>query len=176
MVDQALSAKIETSRLKLRAPRRTDAPRLAALANDLDIARMTARIPHPYGLDDAHAFLDHLEGADGERHASFALEHEGEMIGMLGFHPMDDGRCELGYWLGRDWRGRGLATEAVRGALDWARREWGRRYVMARHFTDNPASGEVLCKAGFLYTGEVALGPSRARPEPAPLRTLVWLA
>lgn len=176
MVADDVSPIVETERLRLRTPQPADAPRLAVLANDIDIARMTASIPHPYGLDDARAFLDRMADRDPSLHASFAVEHGGELIGMMGFHPMADGRCELGYWIGRDYRGHGFATEAAQAALGWVARNWRKRFVMARHFSDNPASGEVLSKAGFLYTGEVLLGASRARSEPAPLRTMVWLA
>ena len=48
---------IETRRLRLRRPRKTDAPRVAELLGDFDIARMTTSIPHPYGLADAEAWL-----------------------------------------------------------------------------------------------------------------------
>lgn len=176
MVDCDVSPIIETERLRLRSPRKADAARLAVLANDVDIARMLATMPHPYTLTDAEAFLARVGEGDRAHHAEFAVEAAGELAGMLGFHPAADGRCALGYWIGRSFRGRGFATEAVRAALDWAVRDWGRRFVMARHFSDNPASGEVLCKAGFLYTGEVVLGRSQARRNPAPLRTMVWLA
>jgi RimJ/RimL family protein N-acetyltransferase len=47
---------------------------------------------------------------------------------------------------------------------------------MAGHFSDNPASGRVLEKAGFLYTGEVRKGFSRARGAEAATRRMVWLA
>jgi len=176
MVDYDVSPIVRTERLRLRRPRPTDAARVARLADDLDVARMTATMPHPYGIDDARAFLERADRADPVRHAEFALERDGELVGMLGFHPMEAGRCELGYWLGRPYWGQGYATEAVRAALRWAKVEWGRRFVMARHFSDNPASGEVLCKAGFLYTGEVTLTFSRARGEAAASRTMVWLA
>ncbi|WP_374573541.1 GNAT family N-acetyltransferase [Phenylobacterium sp.] len=176
MVDHDVSPIVETERLALRAPTPRDADRLAALAGDLEIARMTSSIPHPYTIEDAREFLDRAVELDATTRASFAIDHDGQLIGMLGFHPMEDGRTELGYWIGAPHRGRGFATEAVLGALTWASRDWSRRYVMARHFSDNPASGEVLCKAGFLYTGEVVLGRSRARAEPAPARTMVWLA
>ena len=89
------------------------------------------------------------------------------VVGGLGFFTPPDGRLEVGYWIGRDWWGRGLATEALSGALAWAGRDWRRRYVVAAHFADNPASGQVLVKAGFLYTGEVKPLPSRARGAPA---------
>jgi RimJ/RimL family protein N-acetyltransferase len=47
---------------------------------------------------------------------------------------------------------------------------------MAGHFSDNPASGRVLEKAGFLYTGETRRQFSRARGEPTDTRMMVWLA
>ena len=52
----------------------------------------------------------------------------------------------------------------------------GRRALVAGHFSDNPASGRVLEKAGFLYTGEVRKGFSRARGTHADTRRMVWLA
>ena len=44
---------LETERLTLRAPRHADVKAIALLANDRRIAENTARIPHPYGVDDA---------------------------------------------------------------------------------------------------------------------------
>jgi hypothetical protein len=48
--------------------------------------------------------------------------------------------------------------------------------VTAGHFADNPSSGSVLIKAGFLYTGVVKDLPSVARGKPARTRMMVWLA
>ena len=57
------------------------------------------------------------------------------------------------------------------------KRDWRRNVVVAGHFADNPASGQVLCKAGFLYTGDVELRPSRGpRRDDVPTRMMVWLA
>ena len=81
-----------------------------------------------------------------------------------------------GFWLGRRYWNRGYATEAVRGALRWAKRDWRKNVVVAGHFSDNPASGQVLCKAGFLYTGDIALVRSQARDQDVPTRMMVWLA
>ena len=53
---------VETRRLALRAPQAQDVTRLAALANDADIARMTLRMPHPFSVDDAEAFVLNLQG------------------------------------------------------------------------------------------------------------------
>lgn len=168
---------ISTERLRLRAPRPEDAPRLAQLANDPAVARMTTRMPHPYGLADAEAFLGHCAQQDGARERVFAVERDDEgLIGMLGFHPDESGRTEIGYWLGRPYWGQGYATEAAEKALVWAGEGWGRRYLMAGHFLDNAASGQVLCKTGFLYTGEIQPRHSLARGGAAPVRMMVWLA
>jgi len=178
MVDLDISPVIETQRLALRAPQPRDAARIARLCNDAGVARMTTRMPHPYGLADAEAFLALVERHDGARERVFVIEAAGEgAVGVLGFHPREeDGRPEIGYWLGRPHWGRGYATEAVRAALRWAAGQWRRRLVFAGHFSDNAASGHVLCKAGFLYTGEVQLRHSAARDALTPTRMMIWLA
>ena len=165
----------ETARLKLRPLAPADAARLAELADDWDVARQTGALPHPYGRADADAFIARQADApDGER--AFAVDRAGELAGVMGFHACFDGPWpEMGYWLGRSYWGAGLATEAARAGLGWARgRGW--RAVAAGHFTDNPASGRVLEKAGFLYTGVRVAYPSVARGETADARRMIWLA
>jgi RimJ/RimL family protein N-acetyltransferase len=168
---------IETRRLTLRAPERRDAGRLAELANDYDIVRMTSRMPWPYRRQDAEGFVDRCQMRDPRRDATFVIDLDDEGVtGCIGLFTPPGEPVEVGYWVGRSWWGRGLATEALKGALSWASREWGKRLVTAGHFADNPASAQVLIKAGFLYTGVVAPRPSLARGEPAATRMMVWLA
>jgi len=169
---------ITTQRLRLRKPRRSDAAQLATYANDFDVARMTTAMPYPYGVEHAEGFLEKASEADPANEAVFVIDHpEHGAIGVLGFHAKDGGEREMGYWIGRPHWGEGFATEAAQGALVWAHRTWGRRYMRAGHFADNPASGQVLCKAGFLYTGDVELRSSVARGgQPTPTRMMVWLA
>ena len=175
MIDQPEA--ITTGRLRLREPRHDDARPLAALANDFDVARMTTSMPFPYSRADADEFLARMAARDREREAVFAIDHAREgPIGVLDFHPKDGAAPEIGYWIGRPYWGRGLATEAVRAAVAWADRAWSRRWVIAGHFADNPASGRVLDKAGFLYTGVVRPLFSKARDAAAPTRMMVRLA
>ena len=149
---------LETPRLRLRRPSAADAARLAHLINDPDVARMTTRIPHPYSLQDAHDFLSKCPDS------LFAIDHrEAGVIGMVGFRDVTLLGPEIGYWIGKPYWGRGLATEAATAAVTWAWRDWGKRSVVSGHFADNPASGAVLSKTGFLYTGEVVKQRSLAR-------------
>ncbi|MFI4976123.1 MAG: GNAT family N-acetyltransferase [Caulobacterales bacterium] len=170
--------RLATGRLTLRSPTAADAPRIAALGNDFEVARMTTSIPHPLTLEQVEDFLQRMACRDPAEEAVFALETPDDgVIGVLGFHPQDEESApEIGYWLGRPYWGRGYATEAARAAMAWARDDWGRRFVMSGHFADNPTSGRVLCKAGFLYTGQVEQRHSLARGEDAPTRMMVWLA
>lgn len=168
---------IETRRLTLRAPDRRDVPAIAKLANDFDVVRMTARMPWPYTAKDAEDFIGRCEHRDWAQDATFAIDLEDEgLAGVIGFFGNDSGETEVGYWIGRPYWGRGIATEALKGALLWASREWRKRCVVAGHFEDNPASGIVLTKADFLYTGVVREMQSLARGETARARMMVWLA
>ncbi|HUO23169.1 MAG TPA: GNAT family N-acetyltransferase [Caulobacteraceae bacterium] len=168
---------IVTERLRLRRPAETDAPAIARLASDYAISSMTTRMPYPYDLADARAFIGYVQALDPAREAVFAIEHrDAGLIGCLGFHRDGAGRLELGYWLGRPYWGKGLATEATKAALKWAARDWGRRIVYSGHFADNAASGGVLVKSGFIYTGVIEPRFSRARREPVATRMMVWLA
>lgn len=168
---------LRTRRLSLRPPAMADAARLAALANDYDVTRMTGSMPYPYALADAEAFVRHAGEADPAQEALFVVDLPGEgPVGTIGLDPDGVLAVEVGYWLGRSYWGRGYATEAVGALLAWANGAWGRRCVTARHFFDNPASAAVLAKAGFLYTGRVENRACRARDEEVLTRWMVWLA
>lgn len=169
--------RIETRRLALRAPGFADAPRIAALAGDIGVARMTTRLPHPYTRGHAEAFLARMAATDYRREAVFAIEHEDEgLIGLAGMHPTGQFGPEIGYWLGRPYWGRGFATEAAAALLSWIKVEKRARAVISGHFADNPASGRVLQKVGFLYTGVIEPRFSVARNAVIDTRMMVWIA
>ena len=169
--------RIETDRLVLTPASANYADRAIPLINDFDIARMTSRIPHPYGEAEAEAFRTSLVHKDVARDSLLQIEtRDGDLVGAVGA-SLDDGAFpEIGYWIARDHWGRGYATEAAVAVRDWALRAFGCRALIAGHFADNEASGRVLVKCGFLYTGEVQQRFSLARGEAAATRMMVWLA
>ena len=57
--------------------------------------------------------------------------------------------CALGFWLGREWWGRGYATEANREVLRYGFAERRLPGFTSSHFVDNHASAGVLRKLGF---------------------------
>jgi RimJ/RimL family protein N-acetyltransferase len=169
--------RIETRRLVLRAPEAGDIEPIARHANDYDVARMTTRMPYPYGRRDAEAFIARAQTIDPAREAVFVVEREADgFVGVLGLHPREGFGPEIGYWIARPYWGQGIASEAALGVMTWASRDWGRRVASAGYFADNPASGRVLERAGFLHTGEVQNRHSLARGACAATRMMVWLA
>jgi RimJ/RimL family protein N-acetyltransferase len=129
---------------------------MTAWLSDYDVARMTSRVPHPYGESDAEAFI-----ASGEANR-FVIERKGDglFMGMAGIHA-DDGH-EFGYWLGRPFWGFGYATEAAQRLVSYAFTVLDVSQLHAGWFYDNPASGHVLAKLGARHNGS-AMRDCRAR-------------
>ncbi len=156
---------LETERLVLRAPQHGDIKVITRLVNDRRVAENTARIPHPYGVDDAGRFIAAVNRQDGE--ATFAIIRDGDLIGVCGVEPRENAP-EIGYWLGAPFWGRGYATEAVRALIDHAFGALGHDALQAGARVGNPASRRVLEKCGFQWTG-VGLYRIRAINSSAPL-------
>ena len=81
---------------------------------------------------------------------------EGKNIGYVQIVPIDDGKWEIGYHVGKIYTGKGYATEAVRAFLPVMVKRLGIDEVYGVRLQENKASGRVLEKCGFqvLFTGE----------------------
>jgi len=100
---------LETERLTLRRPRLEDAGALATLANDRRIAENTLRLPHPYALADAQAFITTANAGDDET-VFLITARAGVVLGACGIATLDGETPEIGYWLGVPFWGNGYAT------------------------------------------------------------------
>ena len=142
-----------TQRLVMRAPRESDIPTLMQLADNLHVAQMLARMPHPYGEAEARAFI----AMSGQRQpgASYALTlaGTGTFVGCAGLNVKDRG-LELGYWIGEPYWKRGFATEAAHALVDVAFRSTGIQVLHVSVRVINPASRRVIHKCGFQYAGQ----------------------
>lgn len=153
---------IETERLVLRRPVRADAEALADLANDAGVAENLASLPHPYGLDDALAFIDNAEVGPARWSLGLYLKDGtggADFVGTASLMPRDGERFVLGYWIGRPFWDRGLATEAAQALCDFAFQSLGAGAIAATARVTNGASRRVLEKSGFQYAGQ-GMGPS----------------
>jgi RimJ/RimL family protein N-acetyltransferase len=112
------------------------------------------RFPHPYTRRDAEEWLALTTGQQPP--LNFAIVFQGGPIGGIGLELYEDvlrGCGELGYWLGEEHWGRGLATEAVRAVVPYAFEKLELRRLQALAYAANVASARVLEKAGFQLEG-----------------------
>ncbi|MGA7201884.1 MAG: GNAT family N-acetyltransferase [Candidatus Cybelea sp.] len=140
---------------RLRPYRRGDASALCAVANDFEVVRwMTRRFPHPYALRDAEEWIAIAMAAP--RGQILAIEVAGAIAGGIAVEPHEGeraGTALFGYWLGRLYWGRGIATEAARLLSDFALQSGDLRRLEATVFAPNLASAKVLTKCGFALEG-----------------------
>jgi RimJ/RimL family protein N-acetyltransferase len=136
-----------------------DIAALVAAANDDEIARWLDRLPQPYTEIEARAYI--AFGRRGwraeEDETPFAITDAttDEPLGSLGVRwaDADEGVAEVGYWVARPARGRGVATRATRLAARWVLDDLGFDRLELRADPLNVASCRVAERAGFTLDG-----------------------
>ena len=110
--------KLTTRRLTLRLPAMGDAERVALLLNNFAVSGNLSRVPYPYHLSDAKAYLKLRKPGLPPHETGFAIDLEGVgFIGQVGYHTDVHGATVLGYYLGQPFWGRGgLAGDDPRPA------------------------------------------------------------
>lgn len=132
----------------LRAFEASDAERVQCLLNDWQVSRyLTERVGFPYNLEHARQWVE----VDSHQNPTWAIVLDGELVGCIGLVPESgNSRCaELGYWIGRDYWGCGIASATIQRVSD----EWLKSgkfdQLTAGVFHPNLASMRVLQKCGF---------------------------
>ena len=137
----------------IREWRRGDEPSLARNANNRKVwINLRDAFPHPYTMEDARRWV---EKAGSEYPlTSFAIVVDKEAVGGIGIVLQPDvfrRSAEIGYWLGEEYWGRGIVTEALRALTDYAFANFDLCRIYAGVFESNPASMRVLEKAGYEF-------------------------
>jgi 8-oxo-dGTP diphosphatase len=124
---------------------------IQTLASDRDVAATTP-FPHPYPRNGAANFIAQATQARAQGSAyHYAIMERGLCVGLCGLKEIDPTRRagEAGYWVGRPYWGRGIATAAMQLLLGIARLDLGLRLVTAHTLEHNERSVRVLHKLGF---------------------------
>ena len=149
--------KIRTSRLVLRPPVDTDAEPIARYLNDFDVAGNLARVPFPYRLSDAQAWLRTRRPDLPAEEANFSIDLAGQgYVGHIGYQLVG-GAPVIGYWLGKPFWGKGIMTEAATAAIAWFFEATDAEAIHSGVFHFNAASLAIQHRLGFVETGRSTL-------------------
>lgn len=146
---------LKTDRLILRPWRESDLYDFYEYAKVDGVGQMAGWIPHS-SMDESMSILSMF--IQGKK--TFALEHQGKVIGSFGTEEYDEenypelatlqGR-EIGYVLSKTYWGQGFMPEAVNAVLKWLFQEKKLDFILVGHFDWNNQSRRVIEKCGFRY-------------------------
>jgi RimJ/RimL family protein N-acetyltransferase len=167
---------LRTKRLWLRPFQASDAQDLERLANDKEIAANTRSIDYPYPAGQGIKWIEpQADSWLAGTAAVFAICHQGmnrppkapqvkgqgrgqptsgQLMGAIGLEICEaDQLAELGYWIGRDFRGLGYVTEAAEAVVAFGFEILGLNKIHSQHMARNPKSGRVMEKIGMQQEG-----------------------
>ena len=155
--------RLETPRLWLRWPRSSDGAALHRFCSQWEVARRTARIPHPYPPGSAERFIYAAREANASgRDLTLVLapkKGKRDVLGSVSLELRGADRLSLGFVITPDHWNKGLATEAARAMVKAGFSLTPAIEILASASIDNPASRQVLEKCGFEL---VSTGPRGA--------------
>ncbi|MBR5661842.1 MAG: GNAT family N-acetyltransferase [Bacteroidales bacterium] len=168
---------METERIILRPWRDSDAEVLFKWASDPDVGPRAGWAPHKSVEESLEIIRTVFK--DATNTWAIELKETGEAIGAMGYGPScdcdlpaRDGEPLVGYWVAKPYWNQGICTEALRLMLEHIRLETDIKSLISGHFIDNPASGRVMEKCGFVPTGETCVDPKQYQGENRPIRVL----
>ena len=146
---------LETERLILRKWTESDAESLFKYAKCPDVGPIAGWPPHK----SVEESLDIIRNVfNGRECYAICEKRRNEAIGaielMLNGHTARtnrDDECELGYWLGKPFWGRGYMAEAAREIIRHGFRDIGMNTIWCGYYEGNQKSKRVQEKVGFVY-------------------------
>ena len=167
---------METERIILRPWRELDAESLFKYASDPELGPRAGWLPHK-SVEESREIIRTIFSAEGMWAVELRETHEA--IGCVGYLPssssnlaIEENQCEVGYWIGRPYWGRGICTEALSLVVDYCLKVKGFSVLWGSYFPENPASGRVMEKCGFTDTGREVLCPNLDVGSNRPVRVM----
>lgn len=163
-----------TDRIRLRRWREEDAPRLFQMASDPDVGPKAGWPVHESEKESLQVIRKFLMNDD-----IWAIEVIGTrvVVGCIGYLPAGrsnlpllNAEVEVGYWIGKDYWNKGFCTEALHLLIDYCFRRLHLITLWGGSFVDNPASGRVMEKCGFVDTGKETLCENLSVGKEKPVR------
>jgi ribosomal-protein-alanine N-acetyltransferase len=151
---------LETKRLILRQPKKSDWKDIVEGVGEYDVSKMTSHIPYPYKESDAEEFIKKVTKRFKQKVINdylfyIELKSEKKVIGAIGIHKIDriSRTGETGSWVNKKYWRNGYITEAKIAANDFAFNKLKLRRLESKVYTDNKASNATQIKMGYKLEG-----------------------
>lgn len=146
---------LETDRLILRKWTEADAASLYEYAKDPEVGPIAGWPPHNSIDESKEVIKNVLNGPE-----CYAICEKSNQIAIGAVELILNGRtdmtesddeCELGYWIGKPFWGRGYVPEAAKELLRRGFEDLGMKTIWCGYFDGNQKSKRVQEKLGFLF-------------------------
>ncbi|MFH1500919.1 MAG: GNAT family N-acetyltransferase [archaeon] len=109
----------------------------------------------PYTVQAAKENLDRaVKAAKSENSVFFIIDINGEAVGEVMYEDIIPKlKAKVGYWIGKEFRNKGIMTQAVKLSSDYVFKRYKLRRIYGNVRTSNKASARMLEKAGFKLEG-----------------------
>jgi RimJ/RimL family protein N-acetyltransferase len=149
--------RLTDGRLTIRPFEEDDASAVRVACDDPDVAHWIHGLPAPYSLADAESFISDARRrlVAGERARLAVTDAEsGELLGSVSLDLFADRQAaEIGYWVRREARRRGVALGAARLVIAWAFHDLGIERLELLTYPGNEASQALAGRLGFTREG-----------------------
>jgi ribosomal-protein-alanine N-acetyltransferase len=151
---------LETKRLILRKPRKSDWKDLVDGVGEYDVAKMITNMPHPYYRRYADIFIKKIlknwkKKPQKEYLFFIELKSDKKLIGAIAIHKIDSfsGTGTTGSWINKKYWRNGYMTEAKIAVNDFAFNKLKLRRLNSLVYKDNKASNATQLKMGYRLEG-----------------------
>ena len=124
-----------------------DADRVLELLGEDGLAMLT-----PSSLETAYAWIN--SHSLPSMYIRAVCDQSGSVVGAVGLTIQKNQRnAELSFWIGKEDWGKGLASQAAIEMVRYGFTVLRLHRIFGKHYSNNPASGRVMQKAGMMLEG-----------------------
>ncbi|MBW2995324.1 GNAT family N-acetyltransferase [Candidatus Woesearchaeota archaeon] len=145
-------------KVEIRKTKLSDAEQLRALINDKQVIKQLEGYPHPCPLSKIKKEIKKSQLDWKKKTAyNFTIFADAKIAGQVVLENPDKNKThyEIGYFVGRKFWNKGIATKAVKEAVRFGFNKLKLKRIWGDNDSDNPASGKIMKKAGFKLEGRL---------------------
>lgn len=136
-----------------------DADRLFDLTED-NREYLSKFLPWPEftkAVSDSRDFIElMLKRRGNNEEYGYGIKYDESIVGHISLMHLNDSQSpEIGYWIAKEYSGKGITTLAARALTDFGINELGLDTIIIRADPNNIASNKIAEKIGYIFEGQV---------------------